>query len=105
MTQHLLVEGVLFTWNHGEIGYFIMFYLFAILVDNACKHVTQFSRTFFSMLPVTAAMPILIRRCMWFRSRTFSEDTEVFRLPHKKKSKKLKSGDLCGHSYGCLLIQ
>jgi hypothetical protein len=59
----------------------------------------------FSTLPGTAAVATLIRRCRWSRSRTFSEDTEVFRLPHKKKSKKLKSGDLCGHSYGYLLIQ
>ena len=105
VTNHLLVEGVPFTWNHDEIGCFIMFYLFAVLVDNACKQVTQFSSTLFNTLHVTAAVAKLIRRCRWSRSRTFSEDTDVFRLPHKKKSKKLKSGDLCGHSYGYFLIQ
>jgi hypothetical protein len=50
VTNHLLVEGVPFTWNHDEIGYFIMFYLFALLVDNACKHVNQYSRTLFNTL-------------------------------------------------------
>jgi hypothetical protein len=105
VTNHLLVEGVPFTWNHDEIGYFIMFYLFAMLVDNACKQVTQFSRTLFDTLPVNAAVATLIRRCRWSRSRTFSEDTEVFSLPHKNKSKKLKSDDLCDRSYGYLLIQ
>ena len=76
-----------------------VFYLFAMLVDDAGKQVTQFSRTLLNPLPVTAALATLLRRCMWSRSRTFSEDTEVFRLPHKNKSKKLKSGDRCGHSY------
>ena len=82
-----------------------MIYLFAMLVDNVCKQVTQFSRTLFNTLPITAAVATLIRRCRWARSRTFSEDTEVFRLPHKKTPKRLKSGDLCGHSYSYLLIQ
>ena len=103
MSDHLLVESVPFTRNHDEIGYFIMFYMFAMLVDNACKKGTQFSRTLFNTLPVNAAVATLITRFTWSRSRTFSEDTEVFKLPHKKKSKILTSGDLCGRSYGYLL--
>ena len=39
VTNHFLVESVPFTWGHDEIGYFIMFYFFPMLVDNACKQV------------------------------------------------------------------
>jgi hypothetical protein len=56
-----------------------MFCLFAMLVDNTCKKVTQFRLTFFNTLPVAAAETALIRRCRWSRSNTFCEDTEVFR--------------------------